>query len=161
VFKISETEQRTYEKIQKKFIECGFTKEDFEKTKNIEENKTALWICAPIAKHFGVKPYELLASIFVSSIASHLNFGMLHNDIIKNIENNKKICEYCQNKKNLFLTRECFDAEKDSSEMIIKYPKNGIVEIASQDSFSLYDRPTRTIRRIVINYCPMCGRKLD
>ena len=161
MFKISEVEQQTYKEIQEKFIECGFTKEDFEKTKEIEEDKTVLWICASVAKHFGVKPYELLASIFVGSIASHLNFGILHNDIVKNIESNKKVCEFCENKKNLFLTRECFDAEKDSSEMIIKYPESGNVIVASEDSYSIYKRPTRTVRRITINYCPICGKKLN
>lgn len=72
------------------------------------------------------------------------------------------MCEYCEDGKNLFLTRDNFNADKnDRSEMVIKSPKSGIVEIASQDSFSLYDKPTRTIRRIVINYCPICGRKLQ
>lgn len=72
------------------------------------------------------------------------------------------MCEYCENGKNLFLTRDGFGIDKsDKSEMIIKNPKSGIVEVASQDSFSLYDKPTRTIRRIVINYCPICGRKLN
>lgn len=72
------------------------------------------------------------------------------------------MCEYCENGKNLFLSRDNFNVDKnDKSEMIIKNPKSGIVEIASQDSFSLYDKPTRTIRRIKINYCPMCGRKLQ
>ena len=71
------------------------------------------------------------------------------------------MCEFCEDGKNLFLTRKCFNVDKaDSSEMIIKSPKSGIVEIKSQDSFSLYDKPTRTIRRIKINFCPMCGRKL-
>lgn len=71
------------------------------------------------------------------------------------------MCEYCENRKNLFLTRDSFNIDKtDSSEMIIKNLKSGIVEIASQDSFSMYDKTTRTIRRIVINYCPICGRKL-
>lgn len=72
------------------------------------------------------------------------------------------MCGYCENGKNLFLTRNSFNIDKsDKSEMIIKNPKSRIVEIASQDSFSLYDKPTRTIRRIAINYCPMCGRKLE
>ena len=71
------------------------------------------------------------------------------------------MCEYCENGKNLFLTRESFNVDKsDKSEMIIKNTKSGIVEIVSQDSFSLYDKPTRTIRRIAINFCPICGKKL-
>lgn len=70
------------------------------------------------------------------------------------------MCEYCENGKNLFLTHECFGAEKDTSEMIIKYPQSGNVIIASEDSYSIYDKPTRTIRRIVINYCPICGKPL-
>ena len=68
------------------------------------------------------------------------------------------MCEYCENGINLFLTRDKFNSDKDTSEMIIENPKSGIVEIASQDSFSLYDKPTRTIRRIVINFCPICGK---
>lgn len=42
MIKISEAEQRTYEEIQEKFIECGFTKEDYEKTKKIDKDKTTL-----------------------------------------------------------------------------------------------------------------------
>lgn len=72
------------------------------------------------------------------------------------------MCKYCENGKNLFLTRDSFNIDKnDSSEMIIKKPKSGIVEIASQDSFGLHGELIRTIRRIVINYCPICGRKLN
>lgn len=63
------------------------------------------------------------------------------------------MCEYCENGKNLFLTRDNFNSDKnDRSEMIIKNPKIGIIEIASQDSFSLYNKPTRTIRRIIIKF---------
>ena len=73
----------------------------------------------------------------------------------------KKMCEYCENRKNIFLTREVFrNTSNDCSTMIITKPKYGIVEIASQDSYSIYDKPTRTIRRIQINYCPMCGKSL-
>lgn len=70
------------------------------------------------------------------------------------------MCEYCENGKNLFLTHENFGAKKDTSEMIIKYPETGNVIVASEDTHSIYDKPTRTIRRIVINYCPVCGKKL-
>lgn len=72
------------------------------------------------------------------------------------------MCEYCENKKNLFLTRETFrkSCSNDSSTMIITKPEHGIVEIASQDNVSIYDKPTRTIRKIKINFCPMCERKL-
>lgn len=42
------------------------------------------------------------------------------------------MCEYCENGKNLFLARDSFNIDKsDKSEMIIKNPKSGIVEIAS------------------------------
>lgn len=71
------------------------------------------------------------------------------------------MCEYCENGKNLFLTRESFRVlNNDTSTMVITNLKKGIVEIASQDSFSIYDKPTRTIRRIEINFCPICGRYL-
>ena len=71
------------------------------------------------------------------------------------------MCEYCENGKNLFLTRESFRVlNNDTSTMVITNIKKGIVEIASQDSFSIYDKPTRTIRRIEINFCPICGRNL-
>lgn len=69
------------------------------------------------------------------------------------------MCEYCENEKNLFLTRKSFGIIKDTSEMII-HSKYKTVEIASEDSHSIYDKPTRTIRRIEINYCPICGKKL-
>lgn len=71
------------------------------------------------------------------------------------------MCEYCERGKNLFLTSENFGIIKDTSEMIIKYPKTGHVIVASEDIHSIYDKPTRTIRMIVIKYCPMCGGKLN
>jgi len=72
------------------------------------------------------------------------------------------MCEYCENRKNLFLTREIFrtSCSDDSSTMIITRPKDGIVEIASQDTASINGKCIRTIRRIKINFCPMCGEKL-
>lgn len=74
MIKVLEPNQKTYEEIQEKFFECGFTKEDYEKTEKIEKDKTALWICASVAQHFKIKPYELLASIFLGTISKHLNF---------------------------------------------------------------------------------------
>lgn len=68
------------------------------------------------------------------------------------------MCEFCETGKNLFLTRECFREFPDTSEMVIK--RNGIVVVASEDTHSIYGGPTRTIRRIEIRFCPMCGRKL-
>lgn len=71
------------------------------------------------------------------------------------------MCKYCEDGENLFFTAQGFDKKNDKSTAIITKPRSGILEIASQDSFSLYDKPTRTIRRIKINLCPMCGRKLS
>lgn len=70
------------------------------------------------------------------------------------------MCDFCENEKNLFLTRKSFrDYGKDSSEMKIK--ENGIVEVIIENGEKINKQIVRIIRRIKINYCPMCGRKLS
>lgn len=73
MFKFPNSEQITYEEIEKEFIKCGFMKEDYEKTEKIEKDKTALWLCASVAQHLKIKPYELLTSIFVGTISKHFS----------------------------------------------------------------------------------------
>lgn len=75
MFKFPNSEQITYEEIEQEFLKCGFTKEDYEKTCEIENDKTALWIYASVAQHFNIKPYELLTTIFLGTISKHLNFN--------------------------------------------------------------------------------------
>ena len=75
MFKFPNSEQITYEEIEREFIKCGFTKEDYKKTQEIEKDKTALLLCASVAQHFKIKPYELLTNIFLGTISKHLNFN--------------------------------------------------------------------------------------
>lgn len=70
------------------------------------------------------------------------------------------MCDFCEKEKNLFLTRKSFrDYGKDSSEIKIK--ENGIVEVIVENDWKINEQNTRTIRRIKIKFCPICGRKLS
>lgn len=71
------------------------------------------------------------------------------------------MCDYCESGKNLFLQRYTFPNYKYDKTQIIINPKKRIIEIKSQDTFSPYEKPVRTVRMIKINFCPMCGRELS
>ena len=71
------------------------------------------------------------------------------------------MCEYCKEGKNLFLAEKPYDnMGNDTSEIIIVNPEYGIAEVRSQDNYSIYERPTRSVRRLICNYCPNCGERL-
>ena len=55
------------------------------------------------------------------------------------------MCEYCENKKPLF--------ESDFSKMLVKYSDSGNAVISCGQGFYHLN--------VIINYCPMCGQKLN
>ena len=72
--KIADAKNRTDEEICNRFIEYGFTKEDYESAVAVDSDKTLLWVIVPAAKEAGITPDKLMVKLFLQSLSKHLCF---------------------------------------------------------------------------------------
>lgn len=72
--RIAEINKRTEEEFVERYEAFGFTKDDYEETKEMSQIKFVTWELPEMAKNKGVKPQEIVAGIFLRCIGAHLSF---------------------------------------------------------------------------------------